>query len=387
MNATYLTRATTLDGSVGGYTEWRNPLAPSQNATSADLLAHAKNVIVVLYAGQYAERVLAEHDLGIHVPDSDPNWANDEQEAAKLLAMPPLSQQPGTEAELRVETLDAVRRNWHIIDRVASRLIPARRNDGASHVSPTAESEVLRDPDIRALLRPVDPEIHRDFEMDHAVVQHEVGHLVTWFLLGGGIGPMRFERQGDHRLLGAVRFGPRNLDAKETPDFIDAVAERLLAGEIAARRHLGKCDWQISLGDPTTVLLTPTHSASFARARCHADLLDARNLLSLAEQHHADSWWPWMEDRIRSVRRRLELHWPAVGKLAARIAPYVPDHGERSLSGTDLIRWCYDAGLAPIDAKQRPVELVPKDAPGDTCTQVRRWWRSWGHQSIHTLEF
>jgi hypothetical protein len=380
LRTTFLTRGTTLDGSVGGYTGWDNPLDPDQNPSAAAFDTYARRVAIILYAGQCAERVLAEKDETICVPGHDPNWGNDDAEVAKLLVKEPLSLNPDSEEELRTEALQDVRRFWHVIERVALMLLPDEPAVLSSAPHAPA-STVLRGPDVKQFLLPLDHEIHVGLEEDHVVLRHEIGHFVTWFLYGGGIGPLRLRRQPDGRLLAAVKVGPRSADERETPAFIDAVAERLLAGEIAARQHLEMCDWQVSIGDPRVVLFDAATQIGRVRTVCHRDLADTTNLLSLAEQHHPDDWWQWIENRLLHVRALLGSRAQLIEVLAKRLGPLVPSAGERRAPGTDLIRWGYDAGLAPLDEALPPVELIPTDCVGGPCVGVRRWWRGWGRHA------
>src|SRR5258708_40182468 len=73
-----------------------------------------------------------------------------------------------------------------------------------------------------------------DWNRDSAVLWHELGHALVWFFHGGGIGGLRFTRATDGVLEAGLMCGPRP-GQTETSAFIDAVAERLLAGEVAAR--------------------------------------------------------------------------------------------------------------------------------------------------------
>ena len=75
-----------------------------------------------------------------------------------------------------------------------------------------------------------------DWNRDDAVLRHEVAHALVWFHHGGGIGRLRAVRQADGLMLASVKTGPRP-DQNDTPDFVDGVAERLLAGEVASRIH------------------------------------------------------------------------------------------------------------------------------------------------------
>ncbi|WP_438033708.1 hypothetical protein [Sorangium sp. So ce204] len=100
---TLLTRGTTTDRSVGGFTDWWDvdPL----NRDEIDL-AEAK--AHVFYAGEYAERHLAAIDRSVWVPAHDANWDIDESHAAEVLALV-LQTNPHADARVRRETAQLVR--------------------------------------------------------------------------------------------------------------------------------------------------------------------------------------------------------------------------------------------------------------------------------------
>lgn len=385
LGESFLTRGTTADGSLGGYTGWQNPLAdPRHPPGQAQYNAYARSVVTVLYAGQNAERVLADRDKSVILPASEPNWANDDREAAALLRHMPLSADPSAETSLRAESLDLVRSSWDIIDRVAGELL--KELSGASPITQaphTPAGAVLRQPDIVKYLRPLDDDTHALLNEDEAVLHHEVGHFTIWFLHGGGIGPLRLVRATDGLLGGACLFGPRAIAEKSsTPPLVDGAAERLVAGELAARRHVGLCDWHLSTGNPITRLYGPNRAVTVVRNGIAATQVDLRKVFDLADVHHHTDWWSWLEARIARVRTLLDESEASRAALVDRLRPYRPKREEWRMPGTDLIRLGYDVGLRPLAPSRTPVEIVPEGAASDACVSLRRWWRSWGRNPI-----
>ncbi len=86
---------------------------------------------------------------------------------------------------------------------------------------------------------PFCPLENANWNSDSAVLHHEVGHALVWYYYGEGIGRLVFRRDTDGLLEASLQAGPAREDQKETRQFIDASAERLLAGEVAARLNLG----------------------------------------------------------------------------------------------------------------------------------------------------
>lgn len=384
VNMTFLTAATTDDGEMGGYTGWNNPLAPHHAPAPSAVSQYARAVCLVLYAGQTAERILAERDSSVHLPDVEPNWALDDSEAAAVMALPGFALVQATEGALREEARREVTRLWHVIAFVAA-VLEEPADAGASVGGPFPPAgRLLRDADIADYLRPLVQRMPPEFERDDVVLRHEAGHIVSWFIFGGGIGPLRLLRREDGKLVGGVLFGPPSAKQTEDAAFIDACAERLVAGELAARGYLGLPDWQLSSGDDYASLHTATRHVSVVRERLDPTLIDARKVLDLAEDHHPQAWWSWLQERLLVTSSVLRAHEPKVAALAECLRSGVPTkqgESERLTSGTDVVRWGYEVGLQPALSTRPPVELVPADFSGGVHSWARRLWRTFGRNA------
>jgi hypothetical protein len=134
----FLTKTTRLDGKVGGWTEWGNPLNPAINPTPQAFADNAAQVVMVLYAGQYAERVLSRRCPLVRVPKREPNWDHDDTEADLILRVPPLSHTADAQQQLRDGTMTEVGRMWLVISRVAKLLLeppePGVRSVYSTHI-------------------------------------------------------------------------------------------------------------------------------------------------------------------------------------------------------------------------------------------------------------
>jgi hypothetical protein len=343
-------------------------------------------VVRVLYAGRCAEEHLASVDPSVVLPENEPNWGHDESEALRFLQA---AGHVADEDAARANARDEVRRIWHIIARVAAELSKAPHGSVPIDGWLVPDGLLLREPHVAQFFRPIAEELQVAFHRDDSVLRHELGHALVWFMHGGGLGPLRLTRAGDGLLEGGVLVGPRHSAERETPDLIDAVTERILGGEIAARIHLGLCDWQISIGSPLVCLTHPAYGAARVRNLCRPELRDARNVLSLAEQHHTSDWWSWIEARLLRTREHLTRVWPQLDALADEFLPLLPaaPGTEWKLPGTDLIARIYDAGIKPFDASRRPVELVPKEDAVFGWTSMRRCWRRWGCSRTRSVRF
>ncbi|MEI7728105.1 MAG: hypothetical protein WCO56_00925 [Verrucomicrobiota bacterium] len=105
----------------------------------------------------------------------------------------------------------------------------------------------------------------QEFDRDDVMVYHELGHMVTWFSYGREIGAISFKRSREGRLseAKAANVNPPSLACKQDAE---QFAERILAGESAARRKLGNITRdQISTMEieitPNTNILALVHVA------------------------------------------------------------------------------------------------------------------------------
>jgi hypothetical protein len=123
LGETFLTPSATADGTLGGFTGWANPVDPWKNPSAKTFELFGEQVAIVLYGGQYAELRLRELDDTVQVPEREPNWQNDDDEARRVLSSEPLRDRHGFEQLVRDATRANVERLWTPISLVASELL------------------------------------------------------------------------------------------------------------------------------------------------------------------------------------------------------------------------------------------------------------------------
>ncbi len=206
------------------------------------------------------------------------------------------------------------------------------------------------------------------------MVHHEAGHLLLLYYYGWQIGGFTC-RYAAPDWMGSIRN--RRIPDPPVIDTglnLTAEAQKLLAGELAAR---------IRLGLPTDRIVMPMKAplAEDLTAQTPLEELypqddqryDAIRVLGryvhnrrhLAESWRARAklffsrrsritWWTWMWDRHAEAWALLQAHWPIVEALAARLVTVNPNHIDVQTghmvghaSGDVLLQWCNEVG-API---------------------------------------
>lgn len=171
-----------------------------------------------------------------------------------------------------------------------------------------------------------------DFNDDYVVLCHELGHVVTWFLYGEEIGPIQCRRCADN-LIEARLILPPNKKLKEllnTPEYAEKFAERLLAGEIAARHAFGKRTDQIcSKGLPVddgTEQLAQTIDQTDPNSNLAKE--DIFKVLNLAINHGQSDWYAWIGERMSCAGEVVNQNWAAIDQIARRLEPSLPTVGK-----------------------------------------------------------
>ncbi len=201
---------------------------------------------------------------------------------------------------------------------------------------------------------------------DDVALHHELAHAATWAFMGQGIGRLRLRRAGDGLLEPSVRCGQASQAQVATPAFIDAVAERLLAGELGARRYLGMRTDRVSIPQ------APRHATATldeVRSLCRGRDDDIKKVLDLAEGRV--DWLSWLAARVASSAERVESLWKPIDRVATVLTAMVPTKrgAEVRVFGTDLIAMLAREGIAA------PVELVAPEDRGTIRVRMRRRWR------------
>lgn len=185
---------------------------------------------------------------------------------------------------------------------------------------------------------PFTPVERADWNRDTAILRHEIGHALVWFFHGGGIGRLRCTRAFDGLLEASVQFGPPCFDWQATPEFIDACAERLLAGEVVARRHLGLPGGRIALRGlrgsrlpmgirPREIAETMTENPIGPDGR--RMLEDITKVLLAAEEHHVATWRAWIQERLLATEAIVTEHAACIEVVAAQLLHRLPSRPGR----------------------------------------------------------
>jgi len=184
-----------------------------------------------------------------------------------------------------------------------------------------------------------------DFTDDYVVLCHELGHVITWFCYGEEIGPLECRRCTDNLIKAQVTLPP-NAKLKEllnTPKYAKKFAERLLAGEIAARLSIGKrtdrvCSKGLPVGDGTEQL-----AKTIAQTNPNSDLAkeDIFKVLQLAINQGQSGWYAWIVERMNNAGEVVNQNWVAIDQIARRLEPSLPAIGESKV-------WTKDELLAEM---------------------------------------
>ena len=127
---------------------------------------------------------------------------------------------------------------------------------------------------------------------DIPVLCHEIGHAVTWFSFGEAIGPLKLRRDSTtNQLKASVVLWPRdgNLQSLNSHEYAEPLAERLLAGDSAARKKLSLMTDNISIDGVTIDAITNIYGIIKQLDIEH----DASKVLQLAYNAAHSNWHSW----------------------------------------------------------------------------------------------
>lgn len=160
------------------------------------------------------------------------------------------------------------------------------------------------------------------FNEDDSVVRHELGHAFVWLSGGGAIEHVRFTRAFDRLLGGGMKMTvPDGWDEERFfAEKSDLLAERVLAGEIAAREHNGLPQGVVCSELP----LTPTSDLAFLLTGKHNHQTDDIKALFLAHESAKANWYEWMRARHSSAVLVIQRHFEVIDIAADVFAGEVP---------------------------------------------------------------
>jgi hypothetical protein len=193
--------------------------------------------------------------------------------------------------------------------------------------------------------------------------RHELGHAAVWYFHGGAVGRLKMSRMG--RQLGAgVRQRSRSGEVGDIETYFERVTERLLAGELAARRHLGLPLDQVSIGASRPVGPAATWSPFDVFGSFENPSEDVARAVHVAARHAL--WVEWLMERLAAAAKIIEEQWQAIDHAATELTTNVPraDGGCYERSGGSLIALLRHHGLRPrLQDHRTGVEALSAEDP------------------------
>jgi len=224
-----------------------------------------------------------------------------------------------------------------------------------------------------------------EFNQDRPVLRHELGHAVTWFRFGEGIGRLKCCRDSDEQLRAGVSLWPRTggLEKLISREYAQQYAERLLAGELAARRARRKRTDQIcSKGLPVDSSIDCL-AGTLQALNPESDLAkeDIVKVLKLAINHAQLNWRAWMAERLSCADAVVGRNWAAIERIAQRLEGKLPRAGKSYVwPGTDVIAEMRRDGVR--SEKHPAIEIIFNGQSGGFLTRLRRFVREMGRNGI-----
>ncbi len=224
---------------------------------------------------------------------------------------------------------------------------------------------------------PSDPTEYADFKKDRVVLIHELGHVVAWFCHGEGVGRLRLERKNKLLWPQVILAFREQRDANTDRD-AEVMAERVLAGESAARRAVGMPRDEICFG--RWVIDRNFNVGSVAPHL--RDEYDEERVLKIAWAYGRNGWYEWIAKRLKSASVRVDDNWAVIDRMASWIKPRVPMTTGQvcCVPGRELIKEMQRLGVRT--AQEPAIEIV--EQPGGSLVRSpcegrrrRRGWRFW----------
>lgn len=157
---------------------------------------------------------------------------------------------------------------------------------------------------------------------DETVVRHELGHALVWLGHGNLVERVRFARTSDLLLCGGMRvklsegWNEERL-RNESPG---QLAERILAGEIAARNYNDLADGEVY----TDLHLRPDSDLAAALRGQENNPADDIKALFLAHEVAGSGWYLWLCERHAAARVRVLQRWDELDNAAENVLADVP---------------------------------------------------------------
>ena len=182
---------------------------------------------------------------------------------------------------------------------------------------------------------------HPEFNRDEVAIRHELGHAVVWVYYGQQILQLTVHRCKKNNLL----WPHISLETKtddETDVYAKRLAERWLAGESAARKHLG---WRWNrISTKTFQVSSQSNIPSLLNQMDQNE--DFARVLWIAHKTANASWYEWIKQRLQRAKTIVEQNWGAINRIAIIIESRLPIAGkETSITGSELTALLVEAGV------------------------------------------
>lgn len=175
-----------------------------------------------------------------------------------------------------------------------------------------------------------DPKDRQKLHSDGAVLRHELGHALTWFGFGGRVDKITFIRlhqtsrtSSQYLLTGRTRYNFRNGIPEESADNAEMFAQRILAGESAARKWAGMNRNSICTGGLEIRRGSNVRAILSAQADNPDDFI---GILRLAERWGQSDWHYWISSMLSRARIRVDANWAAIQCIASEHEHRLPSN-------------------------------------------------------------
>lgn len=175
------------------------------------------------------------------------------------------------------------------------------------------------------------------FNDDDAVLRHELAHALVWDFHGGNFTGICFQRTADRLLTGRLRtIDPAGLSVEDiVRERAPELAERALAGEIAARKYLEEPEFCVCSNLP----LNPAADLAQILPQPSYPEPDDVKALRYAHTTAGRNWHAWLSDRYQSAHAVVVERWEALDMAAEVFYADLPlNPGENWFLDADRVR-------------------------------------------------
>jgi hypothetical protein len=161
-----------------------------------------------------------------------------------------------------------------------------------------------------------------ELDEDETVVRHELGHALVWLDQGNVVERICFTRTANLLLRGVtkVKLPDGWSEARLRKERPEQLAERILAGEIAAREYNELAHGEIC----TDLVLLPNSELGAVLTGQSENPDDDIKALFLAHEAAGLGWYVWLCERHAAARARVLTHWAALENAAENVLADLP---------------------------------------------------------------